>query len=295
METVVGLSGLGQMGLAVAERLATAHRVRAFDPDPRRRELAEALGDVTATDTVEGLSGAPVVVLSLPRPDISHASCRALAELPDPPATVVETSTVLPADALACEEILAPAGIGYVDAAVLSGVGQMRDGKATLLVGTSTTDDTATAVLATLGATIERFGTTGAGMAAKVINNQVAHAVMVVLAEACSLAEQSGVPRDRLVAMLAKPDGGLIRPLTHRVAERVANRDFDGGMPTDAARKDSMLALAMAQQLGVPLFATQAAHTVYDLAVAKGLSRQDYSSLVRLWDEWTGTETNGHG
>ena len=74
--------------------------------------------------------------------------------------------------------------------------------------------------------------------------------------------------------MLAGPDGGLIRPLTHRMMQRVAHGDFDGGMPLNAARKDSTLALAMAQDGHVPLFATQAAHTVYDLAVARGLGRR---------------------
>ena len=53
-----------------------------------------------------------------------------------------------------------------------------------------------------------------------------------------------------------------MRPLTHRVMERVARDEYDGGMPLAAARKDSTLALAMAQRSGVPLFATQAAQTV---------------------------------
>ena len=291
MNPTVGLCGLGQMGLAVAERLATGNDVVAFDPDPARRELAGELPRVSTTKSLDGLAGLPVVVLSLPRPELSHSTCRAIAAWSPAPATVVETSTVLPADAVSCEHVLAGASIGYTDAAILSGVAQMRDGRATLLIGSPVSDPDAEAVLAVLGATREHFGTTGAGMAAKVINNQVAHAVMVVLAEAVALAETSGVELDRLVAMLSKPDAGLLRPLTHRVAERVARRDFDGGMPTDAARKDSMLALAMAQQQRVPLFATQAAHTVYDLAVAHGLGRQDYSALTRLWSQWT----NGDG
>jgi 3-hydroxyisobutyrate dehydrogenase-like beta-hydroxyacid dehydrogenase len=60
-------------------------------------------------------------------------------------------------------------------------------------------------------------------------------------------------------------------------------------MPTDAARKDSTLALALAQANGVPLFAIQGAHTAYDLAVTAGLGRQDYAALATLWEQWTGT------
>ncbi|WP_037333309.1 NAD(P)-dependent oxidoreductase [Saccharomonospora piscinae] len=284
----VGLCGLGQMGAAVAERLANAHRVVAHDPDPERRELVASQPEITTADSVGALADLPVVVLSLPRPEVSRAVCRELAASLRPGSTVVETSTVLPGDALDCARDLAEAGVHYLDAAILSGVGQMRDGRATLLVGPPSAGEQAEAVLATLGASVERFGGVGAGMAAKVINNQVAHAVMVVLAEATALASASGVGLERMVDLLAKPDGGLRRPLTHRVAERVAHSDYDGGMPTDAARKDSVLALEMAQQLGVPLFATQAAHTVYDLAVAAGLGRDDYAAVATLWEQWTG-------
>ncbi|WP_199171758.1 hypothetical protein [Pollutimonas nitritireducens] len=43
--------------------------------------------------------------------------------------------------------------------------------------------------------------------------------------------------------------------------------NYEGGMPLEAARKDSVLALELAQSLQVPLFANQAAHTAYDIAL----------------------------
>ncbi|MDY7104112.1 MAG: NAD-binding protein [Actinomycetota bacterium] len=125
-------------------------------------------------------------------------------------------------------------------------------------------------------------------MAAKVINNAVAHAVMVVLTEAGALAAANGVDGAALAELLAEADAGLVRPLTHRYAERILTGDFDGGMPTEAAREDSVLALVLAQSGGVPLFAMQASHTVYEMAVGHGLDRLDYSSIARLWEQWTG-------
>jgi 3-hydroxyisobutyrate dehydrogenase-like beta-hydroxyacid dehydrogenase len=132
-------------------------------------------------------------------------------------------------------------------------------------------------------------------MAAKVINNAVAHAVYVVLAEAVAMAAATDVPVAQLVDLLADPDGGLLRPLTHRIAERFVDGDFEGGMRTDAAYKDSTLALQLAQEHGVPLFATQAAHTVYEIASAGAMADKDYSVLARLWDEWTGRAVAGAG
>ena len=125
-------------------------------------------------------------------------------------------------------------------------------------------------------------------MAAKVINNAVAHAVYVVLAEAVAMADATGVSMDDLVDLLGDPDAGLLRPLTHRIGERLRDRSFSGGMATESAYKDSTLALELAQANGIPLFAIQAAHTAYQIAMGRGMARQDYSVLATLWEEWAG-------
>lgn len=283
----VGLCGLGQMGLAVANRLATAYDVVAYDPDEGRRALGREISHVTPVEEMTALQPAGTVVLSLPEPTISYQVCRRLAALLEPGAMVIETSTVLPRDVGACREVLGDAGMTLIDAAILSGVGQMMSGTATLLVGGADGDiATARPVLEVLAARVQRFGELGSGMAAKVVNNAVAHAVMVVLVEALAMARLHDLDVFAIARMLEAPDGGLIRPLTHRIMERVARGDYEGGMPVDAARKDSMLALAMAQHAGVPLFATSAAHTVYDLAVAQGLGRSDYAVIASMWEDW---------
>jgi 3-hydroxyisobutyrate dehydrogenase len=180
-------------------------------------------------------------------------------------------------------------GWSFIDAAILSGVGQMYQGTATLLLGGSDDDiERARPVLEAISATLTRFGAIGSGMAAKVINNAVAHAVMVVLAEAGAMAVANGIDGAELTALLSGPEAGLNRPLTHRFAERILHGSYDGGMPTEAARKDSTLAIGLAQQARVPLFAIQAAHTVYELGVDSGLGRQDYSAIATLWEKWTG-------
>src|SRR5438094_379359 len=103
-----------------------------------------------------------------------------------------------------------------------------------------------------------RMGPPGSGMAAKVINNAVAHAVYVVLAEAVAMGRATGVPLGTLVDLLGDPEGGLLRPLNHRIAQRLAVRDFGSGVSTASARKDSVLALEVARANGIPLYAIQA-------------------------------------
>lgn len=281
----ISLCGLGNMGAAVAARLAAHGTVLAYDVDPERVRAAP----VRAAADVAGLAASGTVVLSLPAPKISLEVVGTLAPRMRPGDVIVETSTVNPSDVREQARVCAEHGVGLVDAAILSGVAQMAGGRATLLVGGGQEHvDAVSGALAAMSERIVRFGEPGSGMAAKVINNAVAHAVMVVLVEAGAMAAASGVSGGELAALLGGPDAGLTRPLTHRFAERILGGDYDGGMPTEAARKDSTLALAMAQEAGVPLFATQAAHTVYELGVAQGLGRLDYAAIATLWEQWTG-------
>jgi 3-hydroxyisobutyrate dehydrogenase-like beta-hydroxyacid dehydrogenase len=288
----IALVGLGQMGLPIATRLATAFDVIAFDISAERRALAAAHARIDVTDDLTRLAASATVVLSLPNPAISRSVLAELAPRLAAGTVVVETSTVLPDDVRDSRRLLEPFGARIVDAAVLSGVAQMGSGTATLLVGGDAADlDAVAPVLDAIGgAGVSRFGELGAGMAAKVVNNGVAHAVMVVLVEAFAMARAEGVALDDIAAMLDREDGGLQRPLNHRIMQRMAVGDFEGGMPLEAARKDSTLALAMAQRSGTPLFATQAAQTVYDIAAGHGLGRDDYSAIAALWEAWTGRE-----
>lgn len=286
---VVALCGLGNMGAAIASRLVPHYRVLGSDlSEQRRSEAAERYGVEPVGDVAE-LGQAPVVVLSLPTPEISASVVTALLPSLAPGTLVLETSTVIPQDMWRLRDLCAPAGVRVVDAAILSGVAQMEAGRGTLLVGGAAQDLAAVGpLLDVLGARVLTFGDVGSGMAAKVINNAVAHAVMVVLVEAGAMAASTGLAAEDLAGLLADPDAGLLRPLTHRFVERVMRSDFEGGMPTEAARKDSTLALGLAQSGGVPLFAIQGAHTAYEIAVGKGLGRLDYASIAQLWEGWTG-------
>lgn len=292
MNDCVALVGLGQMGLPISARLGLAYDVLAFDISLERRELAEQHERVTTTDKLERLAHARTVVLSLPNPKISREVLTGLLPEMSPGTVVIETSTVLPDDVRECQRLVEEVGVKVIDAAVLSGVGQMAHGKATLLVGGEAADvDQVSGVLETIGGGgVQRLGQLGAGMAAKVVNNGVAHAVMVILVEAFAMAKAEGVELCDIAGMLNREDGGLQRPLNHRIMQRMAGGDYEGGMPLDAARKDSVLALAMAQRSGTPLFATQAAQTVYDIALGQGMGRQDYSSIASLWEGWTGRD-----
>jgi 3-hydroxyisobutyrate dehydrogenase-like beta-hydroxyacid dehydrogenase len=286
------ICGLGNMGAAIAQRLAQRWQVIGYDRDPDRCTEAQR-GGVQIVDDASALATSSIILLSLPAPEISLSVARTLLPRLRPGTLLVETSTVNPSDMASLAETVRPSGVRVVDAAILSGVSQMANGAATLLLGGAKDDIAELApVLSQLASRQIHFGDIGAGMAAKVINNAVAHAVMVILVEAGAMAAASDLPLDEIADLLRDPEGGLIRPLTHRFIERIRTSNYEGGMPTEAARKDSALALRMAQSTSVPLFAIQASHTVYEMALSADLARLDYSSIASLWEGWTGRSLN---
>jgi 3-hydroxyisobutyrate dehydrogenase-like beta-hydroxyacid dehydrogenase len=283
----VAVYGLGNMGFPLARRIAARFAVQVYDLSADMLDKAKAELGAEPLSRPEDLVQTPIVVLCLPSPKISMAVLRQIAPHLPKDAVVVETSTVNPEDVLACQAIVAPFNIRIIDASLLAGVSQMEAGTATLLIGGN--EQAIEASKPVLDAIAEKqivFGPLGTGAAAKVINNAVAHAVMVVVAEAGSMATATGVSIDKLIGLLSDPQMGMHRPLTYRFAKRVVDGDYEGGMPLDAARKDSRLALDLAQSEGVPLFAIQASHSVYEMASRAGYGRDDYAVIARLWADW---------
>ncbi len=286
MNDTIGMIGLGNAGSALANALSGKRPLVGYDADPKRRDAVGGLDLEWLGSEAEVAARAGTVLLSLPRPEISRDVVAKIAAVENRPENVVETSTITPKTAQDLAATCAAAGIGFVDAAIAGGVQSMAAGQVTFLVGGSNEDfERAKPVLDLLASRTHFLGPVGAGSGAKVVNNGVMHALMVVLIEAGAMATKLGIPLATMAEILGRPDG-VMRPLEHRFTDRMLNGDFDGGMSVSNARKDSTLALQTAQDFGVPLFATLAAHTPYEIAEQQGQGELDYASLARLWETW---------
>lgn len=284
----VGLIGLGNAGLALATPILKIFEVTGYDRSEVRRDVARGAGVQIASSAGEVAEHCEVIFLSLPDPAISKTVLGEIGRERLAGRLVVETSTVAPQDIAELSKIAQGGGATVMDAAIVGGVHKLAAGKTTFLVGAAQADfERAKPVLNVAAEEIFYLGPAGNGMRAKLINNAVAHAVMVVLVEAGALAAAQDVPVDVFYELMRR-ESGLMRPLTHRFGERILKQDFEGGMSTANARKDSALVLDLARELGVPIFAISAAHTAYEIAMASGLGRKDYAAISKLWERWLG-------
>ncbi|MBP1155854.1 MULTISPECIES: NAD(P)-dependent oxidoreductase [unclassified Paenibacillus] len=286
MGQVVGVIGLGNMGAEIAKRMGKNLQVIGYDLDPNKMESVSRHGVMCNKSMEELAESVDVIILSLPKPEISLRVVQTISPMLRAGAIIVETSTVAPSDVKRLSEVCLPHQVKVVDAALLGGVSHAVNGTIGVLLGGDPDDmDNVKSILAELSNDVEALGALGAGMAAKIINNAVAHSVMVLIVEAAALAVRTGISREAAYKLLSG-ETALQRPLTHRLGERILSAQYEGGMSTSNARKDSTLALSLAQEMGVPLFAIQSTHTVYDIAVQEGLGHLDYASIAKLWEKW---------
>jgi len=283
----IGLIGLGNAGNALLQALSGSRRLHVYDRDPGRYE-GIADGAIPASSVADLARTADLILLSLPMPAASLSVAEEMRAALRPGATVVETSTVRPEHVEQLSTMLSPSGARVIDAAVIGGVHKLALGRGVFLVGPPE-DETgpAGAVLRSIAEEIFFLKRRGDGMRAKLVANAVSHSAYVLLLEAAALAAAQDIPLSVFYRLMER-ESGLMRPLTHRFGERLRRHDFEGGMSTANAKKDSTLVLETAQALGVPLFAIQATHAVYEIAMREGLETLDYSAMGQLWEKWLG-------
>lgn len=285
----VGVIGLGSAGHAMVKALSANHELSIFDRDAGKYKNfdAELSSTVNIVESARELAASvQVIIFCLPTPEASLSVAKSIKDVIRAGSWVVESSTVRPEDVDALQNILSPAGVSVIDAAIIGGIHNLEAGNGVFLVGAiENAAGEVGRMLQDISAEIFFLERQGDGMRAKLVANAVSHTAYVLLLEAGALAASQNIPMSTFVRLMER-ESGLLRPLTHRFAGRLKHKDFAGGMSTTNARKDSALILDSARDLGVPLFAISAAHVAYDLAIAEGFGSLDYAAIGKLWERW---------
>ncbi|MGK7861781.1 NAD(P)-dependent oxidoreductase [Falsiroseomonas sp. E2-1-a4] len=248
----IGLVGLGQMGLAMAGRLATqGAEVLGFDLDAGRCEAARARG-VRVVSAVEQ-AAAPVMLLSLPQDRAVEAVLLALLPALPKQAVIADTSTL---DPLATQRFAAAAaewGVDYLDAPVSGGpAGAAAGTLAMMLGGEAAAIDRARPALALVATELVHVGGPGAGQVAKLVNNLMVATHLAVAGEALRLGALAGVAPEALLPVVNAASGRSAATEVN-FPRWILPGGFDSGFSAGLMRKDVRLALALAESVGAAL------------------------------------------
>jgi len=284
--TRVAFIGLGTMGLPMARSLlAAGHELIVVDADPGRAAL---LGAPVAATPAEAAGASDVALLSLPSPAAVEEVVLGSAGLRTGAArgyAVVDMSTGPPALARTLAAVLGRAGIDSLDAPVSGGPAGAAAASLTVMVGgTGEAFAAQRSLLEALGTLVVHVGPAGAGQAVKLCNNLVAGATMVVIAEACAVAEREGIDPSVLYDLLTRSTGDsrVLRtrfPIGGISPEHPASRGYEPLFSLDLMAKDLGLALGLADAHGVEAPVGTTSRDRYREAQERGAGALDYSAV----------------
>jgi 3-hydroxyisobutyrate dehydrogenase len=288
----IGFIGLGNMGLPMAQNLVKAgHAVTGFDLSEYPVDRLAADGGTPARSIADAGRDAEIVITMLPAgPEVREAYLGrdgVLAAVQHG-TLLVDSSTI---DVKTAREVAQAAegqGLAMIDAPVSGGVAGALAASLTFMVGGSDEAfERARPVLEKMGKTIVHAGGAGNGQAAKICNNMILGASMIVVCEAFLLAEKLGLDAQKLFDVASKSSGQCWSmtsycPVPGPVPSSPANRDYKAGFTAAMMLKDLQLAQAAARETraATPLGAGAAA--VYDQFVGSGDGGADFSGIIRF-------------
>src|SRR6185312_8872459 len=269
------------MGLPMAQNLLKAgHAVAGFDLNVEASERLTANGGTRSNSVEEACKDAEVVITMLPAGehvrDVYLGDGGVLAHVA-PATLLIDSSTIDVETTRAVAQAAEGRGLLMVDAPVSGGVAGAEAATLTFMVGGS--DEAfgrARPVLDSMGKTIVHAGGPGTGQAAKICNNMILGASMIVVSEAFLLAEKLGLDAQRLFDIASKSSGQC-----WSLPTSPANRDYQAGFSAAMMLKDLKLAqsAARATRATTPLGAGAAA--VYERFVDSEDGSVDFSGIIR--------------
>jgi 3-hydroxyisobutyrate dehydrogenase len=290
----VGFIGLGNMGSGMAARLAEAgYEVSVYNRTRAKSEALEPLGARVADTPGEAASTADVVMLSLAD---QHAVTSLLfgpdgaAESLRPGGYILDMSTVPPEFA---RELAAKGSASehrVLDTCVLGAPQHARTGDLRVMVGGSEEDFHAVEeILNTIGKEVTFLGPNGAGATMKLVLNMLMGVQMPALAEAVVFGERAGLSREQILEMIAK--SGYSSPVMSFRCGMMERRSFQqAAFKLSLMRKDMMLVLEQAQELGVPLPVSETAYSMLTAAKQQGLGELDVAAVLAFQERLSGMD-----
>ncbi len=242
------------MGGGMARQLLSAkYKLICYDPDAKTLEPLGAAGAETASGTSDLAKASQIIILSLPKASVVESVIHEILLDIQPGTIVLDTSTSEPATSQAMSSLSTKHGFEFVDGPVSGGPAAANSGSMTMLLGgTKDAIQTLTPVLDVLTAKTVIVGGSGAGHAAKIANNMLCAANLVLVAEAVRLGEASGVkPQDLLEGINAGSGRSGVSEVNF--PKWVLNEAFDSGFTMGLMRKDVGLAVDLAKSSGVDL------------------------------------------
>jgi len=284
----IGYVGVGLMGLPMVKRLVSLqYAVRAYDVLAEKTAAAAAAGAQAAASPADAVQGANLVLLNLPTTDAVEQAVfgdAGVASAMRPPQLLVDFSTIKVDKCKAfAQKLRAASGCGWIDAPVSGGPPASGSGTLTIMAGGDAAEiERAQPLFADIAGRFTHMGPSGAGMAAKMLNQLIVGCGHAVMAEAVVLAEAAGIDAARLPECIA---GGLgDSALLQKLYPRMQRREFAPQGYVRQLLKDLDMVHEYAAALKAPTPMMSEALSLYRILVHLGHAELDTGAILKVYD-----------
>lgn len=278
-----GIIGCGNMGGGMAAHmLEDGQRVTCYDPDAGTRAKMVGLGATEAQSAPSLASQCGIIILSLPNAQVVRKVMSEIAPTILVGSIVLDTSTSDPATSQAMAALGKEHGFAFIDGPVSGGPIAARAGTMTMLLAG---DKNAIKKLGPLTEILTTktviVGGSGAGHAAKIANNMLCAANLVLVTEALRMGQAAGVaPADLLEGINAGSGRSGVSEVNF--PKWILNEAFNSGFTMGLMRKDVGLALELARENGVALDGFAALSEIWLEGSAEIPDAADFNEITKF-------------
>jgi 3-hydroxyisobutyrate dehydrogenase-like beta-hydroxyacid dehydrogenase len=279
----------------VGRLLDAGHEVTVFDVnDEAVRPLVER-GAAPAGSPAEVACAAEIVLTSLPTPDIVDRVALGERGIADGSRirALVDLSTTGPSTATRVAASLAQRDIQWVDAPVSGGVKGAREGTLAVMVSCpEATLELIRPILGTFGKVFFVGERPGLAQVAKLGNNLLAAAALVISSEALAMGVKAGLDPKVMIEII-NAGSGRNSATQDKFPRAILPGTFDFGFATGLSYKDVRLCVDEAEALGVPMILGAVVRQMLAVTNAKFGADSDFTSIAKVVEEWAGVEIRG--
>ena len=281
----IGFLGMGVMGLPMAKNVVSKSgcEVLGYDVAQKQLDAFAAAGGTPVSDPVEIYKNCDIILQILPTHAIIRNSVEQAIQYGKPGNIIVDLSSTAPDIIQELYQEAKAAGISLLDSPVSGGNPMAQAGTLAIMTGgDKDAFEKAKMVISCMGTPVYT-GKPGSGSVTKLVNNMIAGAIMVAIAEGYAFAAKAGI--DLETTFQATRGGFAGGPVYENKVPKLIRRDYEPGARVAVHRKDILNAKHFAHHMDVDTPLTDVVLEVMDWMNDNGHINEDQIAMVKYYED----------
>ena len=282
----IGIIGCGNMGSGMARTLREKKcSVFCYDKSPKALKNLEQLGCTKVTSANDLAKFCNLIILSLPTAEIVEETLESIHESIKAETVVLDTSTSKPETTKILAKLAIRRNYKFIDGPVSGGPIAANSGEMTMLLGGNEADiNSIRPILDILTSKTVIVGPSGAGHAAKIANNMLCAANLILVSEVVKLGEEIGI---EAIDLLNGINAGSGRSGVSEInfPKWILSETYNSGFTMGLMRKDVKLGLELTDQYQIQSPVFNAVAKVWEASKENLPDQSDFNEIYKFEDK----------